>query len=84
LDYKLVVQRRLHEAVYGGNESKSSCTRLSKITVNETLRLASLAPDIADAALQGTLPRTVSRYLFLRAAPPLDWEMQREMIDGFG
>lgn len=57
---------------------------LSKITVSETLRLASLAPDIADAVLNGTLPRTVSRYLFLRAAPPLDWNMQREMIDGFG
>ena len=57
---------------------------LSKITVNETLRLASLAPDIADAALHGTLPRTVSRHLFLRAAPPLDWDMQREMIAAFG
>jgi len=57
---------------------------LSKITVNETLRLATLAPDIADAALHGTLPRTVSRYLFLRAAPPLDWDMQRDMIASFG
>lgn len=57
---------------------------LSKITVNETLRLASLAPDIADAALHGTLPRTVSRYLFLRAAPPLDWDMQLDMIASFG
>ena len=57
---------------------------LSKITVNETLRLASLAPDIVDAALHGTLPRTVSRYLFLRAAPPLNWDMQRDMIASFG
>lgn len=57
---------------------------LSKVAVNETLRLISLAPDIVEAALNGTLPRTASRYLFLRAAPPLDWEEQRRMVAGFG
>lgn len=57
---------------------------LNKITVNETLRLISLAPDLAEAALHGTLPRTVSRRFFLRAAPPLDWDMQREIVDGLG
>ncbi|WIM06864.1 MAG: site-specific recombinase resolvase [Candidatus Nitricoxidivorans perseverans] len=57
---------------------------LSKVTVNETLRLVSLAPDIVEATLTGTLPRTASRYLFLRAAPPLDWEEQRRMVAGYG
>lgn len=57
---------------------------LSKVTVNETLRLLSLAPDIVEATLNGTVPRTASRYLFLRAAPPLDWEEQRKMVAGFG
>lgn len=57
---------------------------LSKITVNETLRLISLAPGIVEAALNGTLPRTVSRYLFLRASPPLGWEEQQRMVASFG
>ena len=57
---------------------------LSKVTVNETLRLVSLAPDIVEAALDGRLPQTVSRRLFLRAAPPLDWEAQRVMVASFG
>ena len=57
---------------------------LNKITVNETLRLISLAPDLAEAALHGTLPRTVSRRVFLRAAPPLDWDLQREIVEGLG
>lgn len=39
---------------------------LGKVTVNETLRLAPLAPDIAEAILHGTLPWTVSRQLLLR------------------
>lgn len=57
---------------------------MSKVTVNETLRFVSLAPDIVEAALDGRLPQTVSRRLFLRAAPPLDWEAQRVMVASFG
>jgi hypothetical protein len=45
---------------------------LGKVTVNETLRLAPLAPDIAEAILRGTLPRTVSRQLLVRIGVPLD------------
>jgi hypothetical protein len=57
---------------------------LGKVTVNETLRLAPLAPDIAEAMLRGTLPRTVSRQLLLRVTLPLDWDAQRELIEGLG
>ncbi|MDP2751124.1 MAG: hypothetical protein Q8O31_00740 [Rhodocyclaceae bacterium] len=53
---------------------------LNKITVNETLRLAFLAPDIAQAVLEGTLVRTASRFLFLRGSLPLDWEEQRKKV----
>ncbi len=57
---------------------------LTKITVNETLRLAPLAPDIAEAILRGTIARTASRQLLLRNRVPRDWGEQREMIDGVG
>jgi len=57
---------------------------LSKVTVNETLRLVSLAPGIAEAILRGTLPRTTSRQLLLRMTLPLDWGKQAEMIAGLG
>lgn len=57
---------------------------LARITVGETMRLASLAPDIAEAILRGTLPRTVSRQLLMRSTLPLCWEKQRELIVGLG
>lgn len=57
---------------------------LARITVGETMRLASLAPDIAEAILRGTLPRTVSRQVLLRITIPLDWDKQRKIIAGFG
>lgn len=53
-------------------------------TVCEVLRLALLAPDIAQAALDGTLPRTMSLERLLRGTLPLDWGEQREMIAGPG
>ena len=57
---------------------------LSKVTVNETLRLVSLAPDIAEAILRGTLPRTTSQQLLLRITLPPDWGKQAVMIAGIG
>ena len=77
-------QHLLETGVVADTVEIASKEGLSKVTVNETLRLISLAPDIVDAALNGTLPATVSRHLFLRAAPPLDWNAQRAMIASFG
>ena len=57
---------------------------LSKVTVNVTLRLVALAPDIANAILNGSLPRTVSRQLLVRITLPSDWGKQAEMIAGIG
>lgn len=58
--------------------------QIHRATVNEVLRLALLAPDIAEAALGGTLPRTISLESLLRTTFPLDWCKQREMIAGLG
>ena len=46
---------------------------LSMVTVDEILRMVSLAPGIANGILNGTLPRTVSRQLLVRVKLPLDW-----------
>lgn len=57
---------------------------IHRATVNDLLRLALLAPDIAQAALEGTLPRTVSLEGLLRGTFPLDWGLQREVIARMG
>ena len=57
---------------------------IHRATVNEVLRLALLAPDIVQAAIEGTLPRTISLETFLRTTFPLDWVKQRKMVAGLG
>ncbi|MCX7140518.1 MAG: hypothetical protein NT123_05325 [Proteobacteria bacterium] len=57
---------------------------IHRTTVNQFLRLALLAPDIAQAALKGTLPRTISLERLLCSAIPLDWGKQREIIAALG
>lgn len=53
-------------------------------TINELLRLALLAPDIIQAAYEGTLPRAVSLEAILRAKVPFDWDEQRRLIASLG
>lgn len=53
---------------------------LHRTIINDYLRLALLAPDIVDAAFNGTLPRTVSLLGLLRDGLPLCWEKQRQQI----
>jgi hypothetical protein len=53
---------------------------LHRTLINDYLRLALLAPDIVDAAFNGTLPRTVSLLGLLRDGLPLCWEKQRQQI----
>ena len=57
---------------------------IHRTTVNDFLRLALLAPDIAKAALEGTLPRTVSLEGVLRSSFLRDWGLQREAIADMG
>ncbi len=57
---------------------------LHRVTVNDGLRFALLAPDIVQAALGGSLPRTMSLEVLQRRSVALNWEEQREMVDGLG
>ena len=57
---------------------------IHRATINELLRLALLAPDIVQAAYNGTLPRAVSLEAILRAKVPLDWDEQRRLIASLG
>ncbi|MBI5923820.1 MAG: hypothetical protein HY847_19505 [Betaproteobacteria bacterium] len=57
---------------------------IDKATVCELLRLAHLAPEITQAALAGTLPRTMSLANLLRTAMPRNWGEQWEVIAGMG
>jgi hypothetical protein len=54
------------------------------VTVSDALRFALLAPGIVQAALEGTLPRTMSLEALQRRTIPLDWEVQSAMIEGLG
>ncbi len=55
---------------------------LHRVTVNDGLRFALLAPDIVQSALDGSLPRTMSLEVLQRRSVGLGWEDQREMIVG--
>lgn len=57
---------------------------LHRVTVSDALRFALLAPEIVLSALDGTLPRTMSLEMLQRRTIPLDWEVQRRMVEGLG
>jgi hypothetical protein len=57
---------------------------LHRVTVSDALRFALLAPSIVQAALEGTLPRTMSLEILQRRTIPLDWEVQRGMVEEIG
>jgi hypothetical protein len=54
---------------------------LHRVTVNDGLRFALLAPDIVRSALNGSLPRTMSLEVLQRRSVSLQWEEQMEMVD---
>lgn len=55
---------------------------LHRVTVNDGLRFALLAPDIVRSALEGSLPRTMSLEMLQRRSVSLEWPEQREMVEG--
>jgi hypothetical protein len=57
---------------------------LHRVTVSDALRFALLAPGIVQAALDGTLPRTMTLEMLQRRTVPLDWAGQRGMVEGIG
>lgn len=50
---------------------------------NELLRLTLLAPDIIERLMAGQQPRRMSLLWFQRNSLPVDWEAQRQLIQGF-
>ena len=54
---------------------------LHRVTVSDALRFALLAPSIVQAALEGTLPRTMSLEILQRQKIPLDWAGQRGIVE---
>jgi hypothetical protein len=57
---------------------------MHRVTINDGLRFALLAPGIVQAALEGTLSRTMSLEMLQRRSVPLDWVEQRGMVDELG
>lgn len=57
---------------------------LHRVTMNDALRFALLAPDIPEAALDGRLPRPFSLETLQRQTIPLDWAHQRRLIAELG
>lgn len=57
---------------------------LHKVTVNDAVRFALLAPDIVQAALDGRLPRSLSLETLQRASVALDWVRQRRWMESVG
>ena len=57
---------------------------LHRVTVNDGLKFALLAPELVQAALDGSLPRTMSLELLQRRSISVDWEEQQEMVEGLG
>ncbi|MBG1251343.1 hypothetical protein [Burkholderia pseudomallei] len=51
-----------------------------KVTVNDAVRLSLLAPAIVEAALKGSLSRTISLEALLRTRMPADWNGQQRTL----
>lgn len=54
---------------------------LHKVTVNDAVRFALLAPDIVQAALDGRLPRSLTLEALQRESVALDWVRQRRWVE---
>lgn len=53
-----------------------------KVRTQKTLKLARLAPDIAESIARGAAPAGLSLEFFIRRELPHDWDAQRELIAG--
>lgn len=57
---------------------------LHKVTVNDAVRFALLAPDIVQGAPAGRLPRPLTLEALQRESIPLDWVRQRLRVASAG
>ena len=55
---------------------------IDKVRVQKMLKLARLAPDLAEAIASGRQPAGLTLEYFLRCSLPEDWEAQRRRIAG--
>ena len=56
---------------------------LHQTTVNELLRLTLLSPTLVRSILDGQQPKTLSLLWLKNHLPPLDWDDQHRLFDGF-
>ena len=76
-------QRLIDEGRVGSGSEIAKLEGLHHSTVNELLRLTLLEPATIQHILAGQQPRCMSLLWFQRNPLPLDWALQRQVVEGF-
>ena len=76
-------RRLIDEGRVGSGSEIAKLEGLHHSTVNELLRLTLLEPATIQSILAGQQPRRMSLQWFQRNPLPLDWAVQRQVVDGF-
>jgi hypothetical protein len=76
-------QRLLDEGLVGSGSEIAKREGLHHSSVNELLRLTLLEPAVIQAILAGRQPRCMSLIWFQRNPLPLDWTLQRRVVESF-
>lgn len=74
-------QHLIESGVVSGAGEIAKRDGVHRVSVNELLRMARLAPAIVEAAMAGQLAQTVSRQVLVRAAMPRGWDEQRARLN---
>lgn len=76
-------QRLINEGRVSSGSEIAKLQGLHHSTVNELLRLTLLEPATIQRILAGQQPRCMSLLWFQRNPLPLDWVLQRQVVEGF-
>lgn len=76
-------QRLIDDGRVGSGSEIAKLEGLHHSTVNELLRLTLLEPATIQSILAGKQPRCMSLLWFQRNPLPLDWALQRQVVEGF-
>ena len=76
-------QKLLDDGVASSGSDIAKREGLDVSTVNELLRLTLLEPATIQRILAGQQPRCMSLLWFQRNPLPLDWALQRQVVEGF-
>ena len=76
-------QRLIDDGRVGSGSEIAKLEGLHHSTVNELLRLTLLEPATIQSILAGKPPRCMSLLWFQRNPLPLDWPLQRQVVEGF-